>query len=691
MSQTAKQTGTVIAAAPVQDLPLANPVVTRAQYRTAKRPLNGNEAEVVVAQADNVIPAQAVLMSQVTGEPLGAPGAQVTQVAERCPVTEPGVADACGLSGAADAHAAAGSPLWALALLPLLGAGGGGGGSTTPFTIAALPRSYVNHSVAKEDDMGMLLTDFDSNRTGATFHVVKVVDRNGIAYTNKATEDRDIANGATNPDTDPWFYLDSSTGEVSLTLAGAVAGADYAGDRYVMTVQAVSGNSQSETGTLTFTLTDYLLTPNPAPDVLHPVDSANDNGTLLADFNVSTELPGTKFRFVSVTDNETSELISGKTAKGSGAYSAASDTNTDPATKPWFYLDENTGKVYLTKAGAAAQCIGESFTIAVEAYATDGTTSDAATVSFTLGAPENEVLSPPLNAQDTSGLKVINASNSYDVLVVQQGPDPFTIMQFLPDTHGLRGATNSLYIQVDQNFAEIENHFQTGAGNRAIEYLTFDDQGSYYGYDLGTKAGLDYYHVSQTETTKAAPTLHGNGCNDLIFGTTASEYYTEFLYGGAGNDLIFADPLFSGSPSDSWAVLTNGLPDVLYGEDGNDLLVGGGGNDKLYGGTGNDVLIGGYGDDTLTGGEGQDIFVFNTDRTGLKVDNGIDKITDFSEGDQILLDSSFFLDIDWVTYNSSTGALSYDGTVDGTDNGTVFAVLSNKPIDFSVPVSVFMV
>jgi len=291
MSQTAKQTGTVIAAAPVQDLPLANPVVTRAQYRTAKRPLNGNEAEVVVAQADNVIPAQAVLMAQVTGEPLGAPGAQVTQVAERCPVTEPGVADACGLSGAADAHAAAGSPLWALALLPLLGAGGGGGGGTTGTTITPNPpegnpsatviegKPVVTRAVNDTSPAGLIF-DFDSNKdaSGSKYSIVEVKDRDGnvvqhnplvspeVAKAVSGTgpfEDSEYASGYDDPATDPWFYLDETTGSVYLTNAGIAAHCIGTSFTLTIKVQALNDSSNPDTSTLSFT-----VTPPSGPDVV---------------------------------------------------------------------------------------------------------------------------------------------------------------------------------------------------------------------------------------------------------------------------------------------------------------------------------------------------------------------------------------------------------------------------------------
>lgn len=80
-----------------------------------------------------------------------------------------------------------------------------------------------------------------------------------------------------------------------------------------------------------------------------------------------------------------------------------------------------------------------------------------------------------------------------------------------------------------------------------------------------------------------------------------------FLYGGGGDDTVF------GGEGD----------DHLYGEAGKDRLTGGEGNDRLNGGSGNDIL---------TGGEGSDHFVFN---------RGLDRITDFENGDDVINLSSF--------------------------------------------------
>lgn len=111
--------------------------------------------------------------------------------------------------------------------------------------------------------------------------------------------------------------------------------------------------------------------------------------------------------------------------------------------------------------------------------------------------------------------------------------------------------------------------------------------------------------------------------------------------------------------------------DTLYGNDGNDTISGGGGNDYLYGmsdndslvgGIDNDTLVGGGGSDTLTGGIGADTFVF------YSPSEGIDTITDFAylEGDKLQVSASGFGigvgDYSKFSFDSSTGALSFDGT-----------------------------
>ncbi|WP_374761357.1 type I secretion C-terminal target domain-containing protein [Pseudomonas sp. sp1636] len=74
--------------------------------------------------------------------------------------------------------------------------------------------------------------------------------------------------------------------------------------------------------------------------------------------------------------------------------------------------------------------------------------------------------------------------------------------------------------------------------------------------------------------------------------------------------------------------------DLVYGQEGNDNIFGGSGNDVLFGGSGNDtllggddddILIGGLGADIMSGGAGIDTYVWRPGGLG----DGTDRITDF--------------------------------------------------------------
>lgn len=82
----------------------------------------------------------------------------------------------------------------------------------------------------------------------------------------------------------------------------------------------------------------------------------------------------------------------------------------------------------------------------------------------------------------------------------------------------------------------------------------------------------------------------GYAGNDTIVGSALAN---NFLYGGAGNDLV------AGANHD----------DFLYGQDGNDFIVSGDGIDYVFGGNGNDTIVGDYLNNTIYGGAGADQFV----------------------------------------------------------------------------------
>ncbi|MCF8008067.1 MAG: hypothetical protein K9K84_11750 [Methylovulum sp.] len=142
----------------------------------------------------------------------------------------------------------------------------------------------------------------------------------------------------------------------------------------------------------------------------------------------------------------------------------------------------------------------------------------------------------------------------------------------------------------------------------------------------------------------------------------------------------------------------NGSNNTLTGNDGSNTLSGAIGRDSLFGGLGNDVLNGGAGNDALTGGNGKDVFVLNTALT-----LNTDKIADFKPVDDTIklenqiftqltatgtLDSSLFIKgtaahdfNDYVIYNPTTGAVTYDSDGSGVGQGIIIAILGvNLPM-----------
>jgi T1SS-143 domain-containing protein len=111
--------------------------------------------------------------------------------------------------------------------------------------------------------------------------------------------------------------------------------------------------------------------------------------------------------------------------------------------------------------------------------------------------------------------------------------------------------------------------------------------------------------------------------------------------GSAGSTIVGSDTLpdlvFGQDGNDNISGM--GGDDRLYGNAGSDTLDGGAGNDALYGGSGNDILIGGAGNDrlhggagndTLTGGSGADVFMWQLADKGTAGTPAVDTITDFN-------------------------------------------------------------
>jgi Ca2+-binding RTX toxin-like protein len=202
-----------------------------------------------------------------------------------------------------------------------------------------------------------------------------------------------------------------------------------------------------------------------------------------------------------------------------------------------------------------------------------------------------------------------------------------------------------------------------------------------------------------------------------ILGTTGEavgETYIsiEKFEGSKGNDdvkLIGDAPLkIEGGAGDD-KITGGGGNDEIKGESGRDLLIGGAGDDALFGGSsadtlkgeaGNDRLDGGTGSDILSGGTGKDQFIFASPLASTNIDT----ITDFADGDKILLNNTLFKGTgaigqamlsdafhlgttaadkeDRILYDKAKGDLYYDADGKGGVSAVLFARVNDlTPLD----------
>jgi serralysin len=243
------------------------------------------------------------------------------------------------------------------------------------------------------------------------------------------------------------------------------------------------------------------------------------------------------------------------------------------------------------------------------------------------------------------------------------------------------------------------------------------------------KLNIDMNSYIQTAINIGSTVLYGTADTDVFYISTNNSivYGLEgadviFSYasntivnGGAGQDIlfgdVFADVINGGDDND--AIFGQAGSDLLLGDNGEDQIYGGSGNDVVNGGAGNDILhnLGngdGYavpGNDLLIGGAGNDYFVFY----GYTLDSGnVAKILDFTSGiDKLLLvyfnSVDYTIDFadslaqgagavaqdanDFIVFNNTTGALSYDadgsGAGDSIQLATLVGVASLTGSDFS--------
>ena len=314
---------------------------------------------------------------------------------------------------------------------------------------------------------------------------------------------------------------------------------------------------------------------------------------------------------------------------------------------------------------------------------------------------------------------ILNGSAGADAMVGGLGNDTY----YVDNTGDVTAETSALKTEIDTVYSSVSRALGNflekliltgtspinGAGNTLNNTLT----GNTAANTLNGGAGND--------------TLAGNGGNDILNGGAG----IDTMSGGTGNDVYYADSLADviketssltteidtvvssvtqtlGSYLENLTLIGgtainatgNTLNNRLVGNGAANTLSGGSGNDVLNGAAGNDVLIGGTGSDTLIGGAGKDVFLFDTALNALTnkdVLSGYAPVDDTIRLDRTIfsklsllgtLNSAFFrsnatgkaLDSnDYILYNTTTGALSYDRDGSGTGVATQFATLAPKP------------
>ncbi len=270
-------------------------------------------------------------------------------------------------------------------------------------------------------------------------------------------------------------------------------------------------------------------------------------------------------------------------------------------------------------------------------------------------------------AMQADGKFLATGTTNYNIVLVRYNADGSLDSGFSKDgivitDVGTWEEGNNIAVQKDGKI------LVTGISDTNMALVRYNNDGS-----LDTS----FNGITTTDTGKNIYGDVDNFKNDVLIGTRGDDkiyglHMKDDLSGGAGND-----ELYGGYNND-----------LLFGESGDDKLYGELGNDYMDGGKGNDKLIGSAGFDTLTGGEGKDSFYL--------LDTSKDTLRDFSpKYDTVYLENKVFdrltkngvLDTgsfkfgratdanDYVLYDSSTGAVSYDADGSGSSVAVQVAVI----------------
>jgi serralysin len=214
---------------------------------------------------------------------------------------------------------------------------------------------------------------------------------------------------------------------------------------------------------------------------------------------------------------------------------------------------------------------------------------------------------------------------------------------------------------------------QLQTNNPTLSFFT-NREGAEEARDVGASIILDLLAPASNNPVPPEQVSQPTVGNDILFGTEDGDN----ISGLAGSDYI------RGGCGD----------DILFGNESSDALIGNAGNDTLNGGADNDILF---------GGPGSDLFVFGDTIPFSKALLGVDRINDFTPGEDLIgLSKAAFTNLGedfasvfstvsddmaattseaLIVYNTSNGRLSYNANGDkaGFGEGGQFATLFEQP------------
>jgi Ca2+-binding RTX toxin-like protein len=375
-------------------------------------------------------------------------------------------------------------------------------------------------------------------------------------------------------------------------------------------------------------------------------------------------------------------------------------------------------------------------------------------IDFDLGITINQIVNSNLTLSLSNGNQIENAIGSYDSDSIV-GNALSNVLQGGNINDSLYGADIAL---LDKDYLEGKDDDDTllgwygddtldgGKGNDTLDGGVGKDT-------IGNNLNNGLFGNSNNNQ------LEGGAGNDYLGGSVGSDYLdggtgNDTLEGGIGGDIyiidsvsdIIIEPGFAEDPNPSPTELVSIVNAILEYDrvfasvdyflnenveelnltgtaditgSGNYLdntLVGNDGDNTLTGFAGNDTLVGGAGDDTLTGGTGGDKFMFTGDtpftrfgKTLIDPNYGVDRISDFSSEDVIVLDKTVFSSLQSIVengfsvasefaavtsdaeaatsrgsivYSQATGNLFYNQNSTNPDlgSGGWFATVANAPI-----------